>query len=509
MPKRLRHGEQYLLATGEWLPGKTRYQIHSFLGQGAFGAAYKATDEKGQICFIKEFFPADRPSRTPELQRVYATERDVVRRIGNYELIPRFWDAFFYEGYSYLVTDFVPGPDLETVLKAPQRPDTEVLIRWCVCLCHALSFLHSRNVVHHDLKPANLRLNDDGDPMVVDFGAAHWYRAPGETTDQLYGSDSYLAPEYQERGVEDAEAGMKMDVFAMGRILVELMVGKRMSQEEIDKRSEQLYGEILHSGKVDVSFLRALFRSITYNPEKRYNSGVELEEDITPAAPPVGRVRPNKLDFGLVSEAAPQEQNIQCYNVGGGTLRADIAADGDWLEIGTTGAITGRNAMFERNRQVVRVVAYPERVPAGTELTGRIVFTFQGAIAEVPVTLRRQAQIAEVHVNPSAVRVNVPAGGTGTARLTFFNNGGAPTSVEVHRPPDFVMQIVPHLFVLPPGGKQEVTLSVDANVVGESEAELALRWTVEGNPRPDIRVNAAVRRGTGLLTALTDRFRKK
>lgn len=509
MPKRLRHGERYLLAPGEWLPGKLRYQVQNFLGQGAFGAAYRAQDEQGQVCFIKEFFPASRPSQVAELQRMYARERDVVRRIGNYELIPRFRDAFTYEGYSYLVTDYVPGPDLETVLKSSQRPDPEVLIRWCVCLCHALAFLHSRNVVHHDLKPANLRLNEDGDPVVVDFGAAHWYRAPGETTDQLYGSDSYLAPEYQERSEEDAEAGKKMDVFAMGRILVELMVGKRMSQDEIDKRQEQLYGEILHSGKVDVSFLRAVFRSIAYDPEKRYNSGVELEEEIAPAAPPVGRVRPTRIDFGLVTDAAPQERSIQAYNVGGGTLRADIAADGDWLEIGTTGAITGRNAMFERNRQVVRVVAYPERVPPGAEVHGRVVFTFPGADAEVPVTLRRQAEVADVHVNPTSVRVNVPPEGTGQARLTFSNQGGAPTTVEVHRPPDFVMQVVPSQFVLPPGGKQEVTLSVDAQVLGESEAEVLLRWTVEGNPRPDIRVVAAVRRGTGLLTALADRFRKK
>src|SRR5437016_5371735 len=103
-----------------------------------------------------------------------------------------------------------------------KEPDTEVLVRWSVCLCHELSFIHSRNVVHHDLKPSNIRLNPDGDPVIVDFGAAHWYRAPGETTDALYGSDSFLAPEYAERSEEDLDAGKKMDVFAMGRILVEL-----------------------------------------------------------------------------------------------------------------------------------------------------------------------------------------------------------------------------------------------------------------------------------------------
>ncbi|MCC2672520.1 MAG: hypothetical protein K0Q72_4992, partial [Armatimonadetes bacterium] len=327
--------------------------------------------------------------------------------------------------------------------------------------------------------------------------------------DQLYGSDSYLAPEYQERAVEDAESGKKMDVFAMGRILVELMVGKRMSQDEIDRKQEQLYGQILHGGKLDVSFLRAVFRSIAYDPQKRYHSGAELEEDITPAAPPVGRVRPRVVDFGLIEDSAPHEMNIQCYNVGGGTLRAEIAADGDWLEIGTTGAITAKNAMFERNRQVVRVVAYPERIPPGAVLNGRIVFSFPGDIAEVPVLLRRQAQVADVYVQPNALKVHVAPGGSGHARLTFSNHGGAPTQIRIIRPPDFVMSVSPEEFTLPAGSKQEVTVSVDAQIVGDSEAHVELRWTVEGNARPNIPVNAAVRRGGSLLTAFTDRFRKK
>ncbi len=86
------------------------------------------------------------------------------------------------------------------MLHSGRKPDTEVLVRWCVCLCHELSFIHSRNVIHHDLKPANIRLNQDGDPVLVDFGAAHWYRAPGETTEgalrlgQLPAPDTRSAP---------------------------------------------------------------------------------------------------------------------------------------------------------------------------------------------------------------------------------------------------------------------------------------------------------------------------
>ncbi len=509
MPKRVRVGETYLLAPGESLPGKERYQIQHYVGQGAFAAAYRATDEKGDVCFIKEYFPADRPSRATEIARVYATERDVVRRIGNYEMIPRFRDAMEHEGFSYLVTDFIPGPDLETVLKSPQRPDIDTLKRWCVCLCHELAFIHSRNVVHHDLKPENIRLNADGDPVMVDFSAAHWYRRPGETTDLLFGSDSFLAPEYAERSVEDAEAGKRMDVFAMGRILVELIVGKRLTQEEIDSRRDQLSGEILHSGKLDVSFVRSVFKAVSYDPQRRYESGVELAEDITPAAPPVGRVRPARIDLGRVEDAAPREVSIQAYNVGGGTLRAEIGADGEWFEVGTTGAVTSRNAMFERNRQTVRVVVYPERVRPGTHAAGRVIFSFPTSEVEVPVLLFRAAEAAHVSVNPPALRMNVPVEGAGSARLQFTNSGEVPTRVHVRRPPDLSLAVEPEDFVLPAAGRQEVTVTIQASVLGESEANTRLQWTVDDNPRPDIPINAAVRRGGGLLTSLADRFRKK
>ncbi len=509
MPKRIRVGENYLLAPGEYVTGKERYQVEQFVGTGSFAAAYKAHNEKGEECFVKEYFPPKRPSQADELMRVYATERDVVRRIGNYELIPRFWDAFQQEGFAYMITDFIPGPDLDTVLRSGQKPNEEVLVQWCVCLCHELSYLHSRNVIHHDLKPANVRLNQDGDPVIVDFSAAHWYRAPGETTDQLYGSDSYLAPEYSTRSSEDIQAGKKMDVFAMGRILVELMVGERMSQEEIDKRQDQLYGQILHSGKLDISFVRAVFKSVAYDPERRYDSGVSLAEDILPAAPPMGRVRPEVLDFGLVEDASPREATIQCYNVGGGTLRADIAAEGEWVEIGTTGAVVGRNAMFERNRQTVRVVVYPERLSAGSTGSARIVFTYQNSTFEVPVILRRASAAADVSVQPSSLRINVAPGGFGQARVTIANQGNAPARIRMLPPADLLLGVQPEEFVLAAQSRQEVTISIDSGVIGERDIQTELRWTVEGNPRPPIAIGAGVRQATGIMAALTGRFRKK
>lgn len=508
MPRRRRVEGTYLLAAGERLSGSTHYCVEGHIGSGAFAAAYRARDDHGETCFIKEYFPPERPSRKAELTQVYARERDVVRRIGNYELTPRFRDAFEQEGFHYLVTDYIPGLDLETVVRSGQKPDTETVLRWCVCLCQELSFLHSRNVVHHDLKPANIRLNESGDPVIVDFSAAHWYRRPGEKTDMLFGSDSYLAPEHLERGEEDEAMGKQMDVFALGRIFVELMVGERLTQEDINRRHDQLYGKILHDGKLDVSFVRAVFRSVAYDPQRRYPSGVELAEDITPAAPPVGRVRPFAVDFGLVTDTAPKEVILQAFNVGGGTLRAELAVDADWLEIATSTNTTARNLMFERNRQAVRMIAYPERIPPGSQVSGRIAFTFQNQIIEVPVHLRRPSAAADISVSASSVKIGVPPGGFGNARLVFQNSGGAPAEIRLVSPPDFTLGLSPDLFVLGAGERREVTISVDSGVLGDAEAKTQVNWQVDGNERPAIPVRASVKRSAGLISAISGRFRK-
>jgi hypothetical protein len=264
----------------------------------------------------------------------------------------------------------------------------------------------------------------------------------------------------------------------------------------------------MHSGKVDVSFLKAVFRAASYDPSRRYASGVEMAQDITPAAAPVGRVRPNTVDFGVVEDAAPKEVVLQCYNVGGGTLHGEISADSEWLEISTQGNALGRAAALAGNRQTVRVVAYPERIPPGTEAAGRLFFSFPGFYQEVPVRLRRAVQVASVTTDPPALRVNVAPGGTGTAKLRFHNQGDAPANVRLIPPPGVALALSAVEFVLPPHARQEVTVSMDAAVVGEAELNTVLHWAVEGNPRPEIPVNAAVRRGAGLLSALTSRFKK-
>jgi serine/threonine protein kinase len=487
MLKRRLVGDTYLLAPAQRLRGEQEYQIEAHLAGGAFSAGYLARAEDGSQCFIKEYLPALRPGERAELEHIFRQECDVLRRIGSYELCPRFWDAFESCGFRYLVQDFIPGRDLESLLEARTEFNEETLVRWSLSLCHALAFLHSRNVVHHDLKPSNVRLNADGDPAIVDFGAARWYRSADEKSDVLYGTEGYLAPEHAGRGAEDLAAGMRMDIFALGRILVEMMVGQRLTQADIDQRHDQLYGSILHSKTLDIGFVRAIFKSVSYNPDLRYPSALEMEKDLVAAAPPIGRRRPAEIDLGTARDTRPREATISIYNAGGGTLTGEVSTDVDWLQVGVEGVSTAQSQPFSRNRQTVRVVAYPERLAAGISAAASVVISCPPANLTTIVRLRRALDASQVVAQPDRVRMPMRPQG-GRASITIRNRSEVPVRVRIEPPAAPAMALEPSAFELGPGRQQAVSLRVDGAPLPDHAGLAALAWFVDGEERPPIPV---------------------
>ncbi|MBI3911508.1 MAG: serine/threonine protein kinase [Armatimonadetes bacterium] len=507
MQKRRRVGEEYQLAPGEQLTGQRTYQVIRCLGGGAFALAYQVATESGQVYFAKEMREPERPGDAEEALRIYQRECDVLRRLGNYELIPQMHDAFEDSGCRYIIQDYIAGVDLDTLLQSGQIPDQRTVTRWCVCLCHILAFLHSRSVVHHDLKPSNIRLNEDGDPVLFDFGAAQWYRRRDEKVDTLYGTEGYLAPEYAEQSAEDLAAGMRMDVFAMGRILVELMAGKRLSQEDIDRRTQQLYGSILHSQRLDDHFVRAVFRSVDYNPERRYPNGMEMEQDVMASAPPMGRVRPRELVLYDEGQRAP-EASLTVYNVGGGTLHGSVHVDASWLDILLASTERAREQTIQRNRATVRLAAEATKVPAGQPAQGKIIFQFshQEPVI-VPVRLERSAEAPRVQVSPAELRLVAKPGAWGRDSLTFRNQGAGEGRVELVLPADLPVSVAPAAFTLAHGQQQIVTVSVHAGDLRDADTELALAWRVNENERDPIPLRVQVR-SPGLLAAVKLPFRR-
>ena len=160
------------LQTGQTL--NNRYRIVTLIGQGGFGAVYRAWDVNlNMACAVKENLDT-----SPEAQKQFQVEANLLSRLRHLNL-PRVTDQFFLPGQGqYLVMDFVEGKNLGKLLEERGRPFSESeVLPWLTQICSALEYLHSLNppIIHRDLKPQNMILTPEGQVMVVDFGISKVY----------------------------------------------------------------------------------------------------------------------------------------------------------------------------------------------------------------------------------------------------------------------------------------------------------------------------------------------
>ena len=201
-----------------------RFEIRRELGRGSQSAVYLAWDpELQREVAIKtlHFTDAD-----PELAAVLLDEARTASKFRHPNVVPIF-DVGQQDGDPDLVFEYVEGRSLLDVLRqdGPMPPlKAAELMRQ---IADALAEAHAIGIIHRDLKPSNILLDRHGVPKVMDFGIASRVPATGrEEGEPLVGTPAYMAPEY----VTQRIVSEKMDVFAAGLVLLEMLTGKRYFQ---------------------------------------------------------------------------------------------------------------------------------------------------------------------------------------------------------------------------------------------------------------------------------------
>jgi serine/threonine protein kinase/tetratricopeptide (TPR) repeat protein len=151
------------------------------------------------------------------------------------------------------------------------------------CLAEALDYAHQRNVVHHDLKPSNVLIAADGQPLLLDFHLAQpALEAGADSVAWLGGTPGYMAPEH-EAALAAIEAGRPIprrvdgsaDIFSLGLLLCECLAGERPAAGEPPPRWLRR-----RNPKVSVALADLLAKCTARQPSQRYPDGAALAGDL-------------------------------------------------------------------------------------------------------------------------------------------------------------------------------------------------------------------------------------
>jgi serine/threonine protein kinase len=195
------------------------YRIEATLGVGGMGRVYKATGPGGAEVALK-LIKADIAS-DQVFRRRFDREAAIAQRVSHPHVVPVL-DTGEQDGIPYLTQRFIRGGSLADRLERDKTLDVETAVRICGQVAGGLDTLHEAELIHRDVKPANIVLDEEGVAYITDFGLAKDTQGslltrPG----QAVGSLDYMAPE-QVRG-EDVSGAT--DVYALGCVMCECMSG--------------------------------------------------------------------------------------------------------------------------------------------------------------------------------------------------------------------------------------------------------------------------------------------
>ena len=199
------------------------YELLERIGAGGFGAVYKAYQSTiGREVAIKFILPGF--ANRPDFIRRFETEAHVIARLEHPYIVP-LYDYWRDPEGAYLVMRWLRGGSLREKLKRDGALTVDEAHTMLTHICSGLEHAHRHDVIHRDIKPGNILLDEDGNAYLADFGIAkdlNSYDTNHTGLDEIVGSLDYLSPE-QARSEAVSPA---TDVYSLGVMLFEMLAGQ-------------------------------------------------------------------------------------------------------------------------------------------------------------------------------------------------------------------------------------------------------------------------------------------
>src|SRR5688572_26446935 len=266
------------------------WRLEEVLGVGGFGIVYKARGIYfDELVAIKEYFPSSISERDEDATVVpIDSDAEEVHALGLKKFVEEaklLWNLstptrhpnivsvrslFEIHGTAYIVMDFEDGISLSKMLKQGRRFNERSLWNILRPIAEGLERAHRVGVLHRDIKPPNILINEDNRPVLIDFGSARFEAAEATSTKVTFHTPPYAAIEQY---VRTYPQGPWTDIYALGVVMYECVTGEKPA--EVLERLHAGLGKPLAQGKwpgYSKRFLQTVDAAMVVKPEERPQS---------------------------------------------------------------------------------------------------------------------------------------------------------------------------------------------------------------------------------------------
>jgi predicted Ser/Thr protein kinase len=254
-----------------------RYLVTGRIGRGGMGVVYRGYDEAlERELAVKTLTVVDEDHR-----RRFAIEAKAAAKLQHPNIVT-VYELGEDRGLPFIAMELLSGWDLESLLRSGDGLLVAEKLEVMAQVCRGLQFAHERGVIHRDMKPSNIRVLEDGTAKILDFGIAKLGTSAVTRSGMMVGTVHYMSPE-QIRG---ATLDGRSDVFSMGVILYELLVGHRPFRGE---GVTQILYKIVHEepepfvldpGEAEDALSSLVRRTLAKDPGDRPASAGALGEEL-------------------------------------------------------------------------------------------------------------------------------------------------------------------------------------------------------------------------------------
>lgn len=290
-----------MLTSGKKLDG--RYVVREEIGSGGFGAVYRAIDTRfggnNQVA-IKKIVQS-----SEQAAKAFRNEADLLYNLSHPNL-PRVTDCFQEDGANFIVMEYISGDDLLKSLKSGKRFAVTEVLEIADTVLDALEYLHSFLIFHRDVKPDNIKINENGKIYLLDFGTAKGnfdettvtrvsrsvtgftpFYAPLEQILRADASSFLFLKSLEPTQLEnflDRKTDARSDIYSLGATAYHLLTGHFPEKAMATTRAYSVWSgkpDTLPScrdlnSEIPLGLAQIVHRCLEIEPEKRFQSATEL-----------------------------------------------------------------------------------------------------------------------------------------------------------------------------------------------------------------------------------------